>query len=345
MKQRATCLLCGRGLRQLTNGRYSHPKAEDCLVRFTDRYGIALTATTEPEKQNEEIEPDPLDIDLQVFPFVEDVLTEIFKSHGLERLGGKSTGKGWSSFAVWQRCQYLWHRNFHKPVQQIVRIEPEALAIGILVHTFLAIYYTRAIVPDYPLAPEHVFDALMLKANPKFVTEAWRVFAAYALYYQHDTIQPLAIEMDLKDPRTGESCRYDLIAFLPEALGELLPGTYVIEHKTAGRFDNATLDGWANDGEILGQIMLWERLGLENRFGKLRGVIVNLLGKQDEPKFERVIVPPQTWQIEQHKADLRSHDAMIQLANATGHYPRSRANCIGRYGKCSLYDHCRSGES
>lgn len=344
MRLPTTCLLCGRKLRALSDGRYSHPKAEDCLVKRTDRFGVALK-DDEPVEKPVEIEPEPLDIGIVVFPFVEDVLIEIFKERGLERLGGKSTGKGWSSFAVWQRCQYLWHRRYHKPVNQIVKTEPTALAIGIVVHTFLAIYYQQMISPGYPLTPDECYGALKAKCNPEIIDESWRVFSAYALYYQHDWIQPLAIELDLKDPRNGESCRYDVIAFLAETFGELLPGTYIVEHKTAQRFDNATLDGWANDGEVLGQIMLWDRLGLENRFGRLRGVIVNLLGKQKEPLFERVIVPPQAWQIDQHKADLRSHEAMIQLANASGNFPRSRGNCIGRYGKCDLYDHCRNGDS
>lgn len=343
MREHVTCLLCSRRLRRLSDGWYRHPNSDDCLVKYTDVYGIALDDDYRPKKTS--AEPDTFEVELQIFPFVEDVLKELFREHGLQRLGGASTGRGWTSFAIWQRCAYLWHRHYQNPVQQIVHVEGASRAIGTIVHALLAVYYTRMIVHDYPITPRSLYDGLMAKANPDLVGEGWRVFQAYALYYQHETIEPLAIENDLRDPRTNESCRFDLVAFFPENVGDLLAGTYIMEHKTSGIFDNATLDGWGNDGEVLGQIMLWKRLGLDRRYGPLRGVIVNILGKQKEPKFARTIVPPESWQIEQHRSDLRSHEAMIQLANTSGHYPRSRANCIGRFGKCSLYDHCRSGES
>ncbi len=194
------------------------------------------------------------------------------------------------------------------------------------------------------LTPEHLYDRLRMKANPEFVAEAWRVYSAYQLYYRDEPIKPLAIEHDLRDPRTGESCRYDLIAFLDRELPGYLPGTYIVEHKTASRFDYDTLEGWANDGEVLGQVMLWQRLGLDKRFGELKGVMVNLLGKQKEPKFHRTLVAPSTWQVEQHKKDLPRWDALISLCRSANNFPRARAGCIGRYGRCDSYDHCHSGE-
>jgi len=219
-------------------------------------------------------------------------------------------------------------------------IEAPALAIGTLIHTFLAVYYIRMIEPNYPLDPETIYEVARRFANPELVDEAWRVFNAYRLYYKIEVIQPLAVEYDLKDPRTGESCRFDLIAFFPETIGDRRSGTYVLEHKSTSRFDADTLEGWVNDGEVIGQVDLWKRLGLDLRFGPLRGVIVNLLGKHKDPQFHRTIVAPESWQIEAHRSDLRKWGGLIQLAVSTNSFPRARNGCIGRYGRCDYWEHC-----
>lgn len=342
------CFLCESELESLDNGYFSHPESNVCRVQYTDHFGVPVEALPEEVVRGddgsdffEELE------NIQIFPFVEDVLREVFAKYGLERLGGVSTGRGWSAFSTFQRCRYLYLRRYVRPIERVSILpvmEPPARAIGTVIHAFLAVYYTRCIVPDYPLTPELLRDEMLAKANPEFVNEGWRVFLAYALFYQGEEIMPLAVEYDLKDPRTSESCRYDLIAYFPRPQDDRAPGTYVVEHKSSERFDDATLNGWANDGEVIGQVMLWERLGLSLRFGKLKGVIVNLLGKQKEPKFHRTTVAPESWQIAQHANDLKRNEAEIHQARALDSWPRSRANCIGRFGKCDLWDYCATTE-
>jgi len=219
--------------------------------------------------------------------------------------------------------------------------EPLALAVGSLTHVYLAIHYQRMIEPSYPLSPEDVNQRMReLGCNPEAFTEAWRLFTGYRLYYRDDALQPLAIEHDLKDPRTGDSCRYDLIAFLPEERPGMLPGSYIVESKTAARFDQNTLEGWINDGEVLGQVDLWDRLHLDRRFGPLRGVIMNILGKQKVAEYHRTVVSPTVWQIDQHRSDLQRWKGLIQLAKSMDSFPRARNGCIGRYGRCSNWNEC-----
>lgn len=335
------CLLCKRELTQLPDDRWQHEEVEDCLVRVTDNYGISVDDQPEVVKQSEpafEIE------DLKLFPFVDVVLMEIFASMDRPRLGGASSGKGWSSFYAFQKCPYFWKRRYLEPLPAsfMPLVEPAARAIGTLIHALLAVYYHRMFEPDYPITPDQLRDELLKKANPDVVHEAWRVFFQYALYYQDENIWPLAVEYDLKDPRTGESCRFDLIAHFPEAVGDRPAGTFNIEHKSTQRFDDAQLNGWANDGEVLGQMMLWKKLGLDKRFGPLKGTIVNILGKQKDPQFHRTYVAAESWQDRQHGEDLKRWEAQIHLAIATDQFPRARANCIGRFGKCDLYEHCAS---
>lgn len=352
------CILCKCDLSPVTIdgtfvGIYDHPEAEDCLVRLTDEYGVALD---DRPRLDGEIELPSLERpswgDIQLFPFVEDVFTTIFHNAGVKRLGGASTGEGWSSISTFQRCPYAWKRRYidaargNAEVDDILpSIEPTARAVGTVIHTFLAVYYMRMIDPSFPLTPKQVRDEALKHANPEFIHEGWRVFAAYALYYEGENIQPLAVEFDLVNPRTKKSCRFDLVAFFPEVQGDRLPGTYILEHKSTGRFDDTTLNGWANDGEVLGQVMNWKDLRLEKRFGPLRGVIVNILGKHKEPQFHRTTVAPETWQIDQHRRDIARTGHEVQLAVLNDDFPRRRAGCIHRYGKCDHYDHCATSET
>ncbi len=348
------CLLCHRKLVETTvPDLFLHEEAEDCLVRVADSFGVSLDDRFEVQgeeifyrKTPEEIADEA--IVLPTFFSIEEACKVVFTEKGLERLGGQSSGSGWSNVSLFQRCPYAWKRRYIQPLKVEnfgIVAEFPALAIGTLVHTFLAVHYTRMIVPGYPLTADDINQRIReLGCDPAIYGEAWRVFNAYRLYYQHESIQPLAIEFDLRDPRTNHSCRFDLIAFFPDERPGMLPGTYNVEHKTTSQFSADNLEGWHGDGEILGQVDLWDRLHLERRFGPLRGVIVNLLGKQKEPKFHRTIVAPTSFTIDQHRNDLRNWNGRIQLAKAINDFPRSRNNCIGRYGKCSLWEHCNKGE-
>lgn len=345
------CILCERELEIIPDrGWYLHPEADDCEVKYTDGYGIAIDETVDEEpapERNLERTQSPFfeGIDVQIYPSVDVVLAELFDSVQLTRLGGASTGSGWSNFQLFQRCPHAWWKRYIEQARPLIAVESPAIAIGSLIHTYLALHYLLMIEPDYGLTPEAVYDFALRRANPQFVGEAWRVFMAYTRHYALEEIQPLAIEYNLVDPRTRESCRYDLIAYFPNEAPGRPEGTYIVEHKSTQRFDRQSLEGWANDGEILGQVMLWERLGLKHRFGPLRGVLVNILGKQKVPEFHRTYVAPSTWQIDQHKSDLSHWSALIGLAKATDSFPRARSGCINRFGMCEWWELCAGGEA
>lgn len=349
MRFTTACLLCDTELEPQLEGDYlgyqKHPVSEFCLVRWADNFGVCVSNDVDwipPVLPGSDPAPDAFETSLQMFPFVDQVLERIFERRGIPRLGGMSSGKGWSSFALFQRCPHAWRRRYidnAKP-RMFITVESPALAVGSIIHAFLAVFYTKIIQPDYPLTVEELRRELHAEANPKLVDEGYRVFYAYAVYYQHEQVIPLAIELDLRHPRTHESCRYDLIAFLREGMGPWPPGTYVFEHKSSSRFDQDFLEGWANDGEVLGQIMLWNDLGLDNRYGPLQGVIMNLLGKQKEPQFHRTLVAPESWMMDSHREDLRQWDGLIQLARGLNRFPHSRNNCINRYGRCGHWEEC-----
>ncbi len=353
------CLLCERELAATSSPTlWIHPEADDCLVRVADGYGVSLDhkfalegddiVFLEPQPEPEAPYADDEAVDLVQFYPIEHALPRLFEDHGLMRLGGRSTGSGWSNVSLFQKCPYAWKRRYLEPLVIdnfgiVAEIEP--LAIGSLVHTYLAIYYMRMIVPDYPLTPEMVRESLILwGCNPKITDEGWRLFAGYAIYYQHEEIQPLAVEFNVRDPRTNDSCRFDLIAYFSKDRPGMLAGTYGIEHKTAAKFDANTLEGWHGDGEVLGQVLSWERLHLDKRFGPLRGVMVNILGKQKDPQFHRTLVAPTAFTVNQHARDLRAWNGKIAVAKSIDDFPRSRNNCIRGFSRCELWDHCNAGE-
>ncbi len=358
------CLLCDRTLASTSSPHlFIHDPAEDCLVRVTDGHGISLdhkfgieqidgvdeiVYLTPPPEPEPEYAEDGEAVDIVQFYLIERALPRLFEEHGLERLGGRSTGSGWSNVSLFQKCPHAWKRRYldNAEVNHFgIVVEDVPRGVGSLVHTYLAVYYMRMIVHDYPLTPDTINVRLReWGCNPKIYEEAWRLFTGYALFYQHEDIQPLAIEYNLRDPRTNDSCRYDLIAFFPKDRPGMLAGTYGIEHKTAARFDSNTLDGWSGDGEVLGQVLHWERLHLDRKFGPLKGVMVNILGKQKTPEFHRTIVSPTTFTIEQHRSDLRNWNGKIAVAKAINDFPRSRNNCIRGFSRCEHWDHCNSGE-
>lgn len=346
------CILCQRELSATTiSTLFTHDEVNDCLVRVTDQFGVSadhhyeIVGDSVWARSEREVDDDV--IELPTFKPTEEALEELFLREGLVRLGGKSTGSGWSNVSLFQRCRYAWKRRyFTKPNERrFLAGEIIPMAIGTLVHTYLALYYQLMLLPSYPLTPDIVNQWVReCGCSPEIFGEAWRLFSSYRLYYKTEKIEPIAIEMDLVDPRTNDSCRYDLLAYFPDEKPGRLPGTYIMEHKTASRFDQNTIEGWLGDGEILGQVDLWERLHLDRRYGKLRGVLVNLLGKQKVPQYHRTLAAPSAFAIEQHRKDLRHWNAEIKLATVTGVFPRSRGNCIHRYGRCENWDHCNLGE-
>jgi len=306
--------------------------------------GQNATETAEAQTEVNMIVPPPIDYDplrISLVPdpnikYLDDVLGTIFEKFGMPRLGGAS-GRGWSSHSTFQRCPYLFKVKYLDRVRGLPAL---ALETGSAFHTFLALHYRWMMDPEWQLTPQICKDELLAGGvRPQPVIEAWRLYEAYADHYQDDYLYPLAEEHWAEDP-DGNTCRYDLIARVDVERPGIVPGAYIVEHKTAARFTADALEGWKNDGEILGQIMIWKRAGLDKQFGKLRGNIVNIVGKQRLIQFHRTIIPAQRWHVQQHMEDLKMWSALQQMYAATDFWPKARANCVTKFGMCDLFDHC-----
>jgi len=321
----------------------SHVENEVSSGNGRDDQRAGQTADTRVESQQVDfpVKPPPMSDDLIYLgrdPSImnmDDALVKAFELYGMERMGGAS-GRGWSRIATMQRCLYLYKRRYLDGE----RGGPStALEVGSCFHTMMALYYWAMREPqEARLSPERLRHELLgFGADVRAVEDSWRLFEAYSNHYSNDYLTPLAEELYASDG--DNTCRYDLIARV-EPNNQVPPGTWLVEHKSASRFDMATLEGWKNDGEIIGQIMLYKPAKLVKKYGKLMGVIVNIVGKQKIPRFERVIIPVQKWQATAHKKDLRVWNALEQLCVATNTWPRSRAHCTNKYGFCSHFDEC-----
>lgn len=273
---------------------------------------------------------------------------------GLTLTGG--SGRGWSRQRTFQECPYKFNRMYVQPQlgPRWPDGEPQGLAVGSLIHAFLAVYYQQIINwaengPELPDLGEFCDAILDAGANAVFVEEAWRMFDRYAAFYETigDYIDPLAVEYRIEDPIDGNTCRYDLVAKVTRDSQVVVPGTYIIEHKSSGRLGRDVTEGWALDGEIVGQVMLWTRGDPSpmDLWGPLDGVIVNLLVKTKIPQFQRIVVEPPEGVIERHLKDLRVQRGLEAMYAGMNYWPRQLASCWGRYGPCRFFDECQiSGE-
>jgi hypothetical protein len=300
----------------------------------------------DPNKGPNMIVPPPIDMDrISMFadPTIkrlDDILSAVFEKHGMERMGGAS-GRGWSSHSTFQRCPYLFKLTYLDGQRGA---PARALETGSAFHTYLALHYLWMLNENLTLTPYVARDAMMDGGgDAQAILEAWRLYEAYANKYENDYLTPIAMEEWAQDA-DGNTCRYDMIAEVREAAPGVLPGAYIVEHKTAARFTADALEGWRNDGEILGQIMIWKRAKLDKKYGKLRGVIVNIVGKQKTIQFHRTIVPAQKWHVQQHMEDLKMWSALQQMYAASGVWPKARANCVTKFGLCSFFDHCAENQ-
>lgn len=294
---------------------------------------------------SDETEADWVSLDLTDGKSMNKALDAVFEQLGLPPSFTGATAAGWSRLSTLQKCPYLFKKTFVDPPKEghgVVEAHP--LRVGSCLHALLALRDDNRIQPpggcddvvtvdmlyqallDHPLTP---LDAL---------NEAWRLYNAYDAQYETDYLEPLAVEYP--GDAHGLSCRFDIIAHIQADVLGYPKGTFIIERKSTSKFDLASLEGWRNDGEVLGQMYVYREAGLEERFGPLQGVIIDLIGKQKVPQFRRILLPVQVWQIDAHARDVGKWRALEQLYHASDMWPRSRASCVHRYGLCNLFTHC-----
>lgn len=256
----------------------------------------------------------------------------------------KGSGRGWSYFSAIERCPRLYYEKYVAKPKKGEEQVPEQLRdgrdVGSVGHALLSLAYST----EGPTPMELHLWLQAQNANPEVIWEAWRLLEAYYSNYQNDYLWPIAPEVTAADPKTGRSCRYDLIAEVKGTVDDgVAPreGIWIVEHKFLAQFSEANLTGWDLDGELLGQAMVWKRAKLDKKYGKLRGIMVNIVGKQKVPQFSRYLVSIDTMPWKRHEKMLEHDEKDIERYKKEKFWPMRLANCIGRFGKCDFFEKCR----
>lgn len=357
------CFLCGGALTASPYaGFWLHPQSETCAVTVTDSLGLSVDDAFEVvdgQVYSREVAVEaaavgvPGDIVIGgdaagAFFSAEAAAKRMFEAAELPYLGGSSGLRGWSSISTYQRCPHLWKEKYGGGVRARGDAPASAsLEIGSLLHLFLAIHYSQRIDPQYPIDPEGAKRFLSLvPVTPEYLEEAWRLFDGHRAYYgAEEWMTPLAVEELAVDPRTGFSCRWDLVFRIDAPHDDMLPGVWVCNHKSASRNDFVGREEWRNDGQVFGEIDLYQQLGYHRKWGPLRGNLINRIIKTNVPQYQRLQVMPIKAVLREHRKSLQVWSAQMDLAAATGVYPRARAACVTRYhGLCELFDVCAGGD-
>ena len=266
-------------------------------------------------------------------------IDEINETHGIPKDIPKK--HGWNFWRRFLACPHSAWLKYKERVEEDLR---ERLEVGIAVHGFLQWYYLG-------LEASELKDALIAhNTTVQWVLEAWRIYQSYAIHFSSDALfnEVRAVESWLVHPLLDYCCRQDLVVDIGENEDGIIPGLWIVDHKTSARFDEAMTNCWAHDGEVLGLQMTYRAAG--SPFGELRGVLINLIGKQKTPKYARIPISINEKHLalfedsiaEAHVERMRL-DQTGNLKRYGGTWPRrghETGNCVGRYGTCEYYERC-----
>lgn len=278
---------------------------------------------------------------------VSNVLEKLCKQDNKPLFSGGSS-RGWSRYSTLQRCprlyrlKYIDNRTDHTEFSEV----SESLEVGTVFHAFLSMYYSKNW-----WTPEELLEKLLKEnCSATFVAEGWRVFDAYRNEYAFDYIEPLGVEVTAVDVN-GNSCRYDLIARIKANVqggknlqhGLIPGGVYIFEHKTVKTFFDKTQDGWDMDGEIRGELALWDRCDNLRQYGKLSGLVINLISREKKPKAKRTLIVSTDFAMKHHLQTLDEWTQIEDIYKARGVWPQAMSNCVNKYGRCQFFNYCRNG--
>jgi hypothetical protein len=179
--------------------------------------------------------------------------------------------------------------------------------------------------------------------NYAYVLEGERLFDYHANWWGNggEDVEPLAIEWKATHPELGYTCRYDMIGKVGKFDPQCSPGVYIYERKTTKWLSEYATDGWALDGEVMGELLCWEASGMADLFGPLKGICIDLTTKEGkQPKCHRIVLPPKMPAVENFKRWIMYDRAQIAQWRATGVYPQRFASCLAR-GICDEYANCQ----
>lgn len=192
-----------------------------------------------------------------------------------------------------------------------------ALQIGTIAHALLARYYDSQ---DQRWAASAIKYTSTSTVDPECRREAERIFKAYRIRFPPNELgKVVGVEYSLPEKVNSEwnfetvqartvgeavgiypySCQIDLAVDIKakdvkrlratRKLHLTKPGLYLVDHKTASSYGNAAMEKYIHDVQFTAYMMAWNAAYPEKQ---CKGMLVNVLIKTKEPRFETILVPP-----------------------------------------------------
>lgn len=271
-------------------------------------------------------------------------LEELLNSFG--RKGGP-TEFGWHtsepSFRCWREHHLIQTLPENRaPGQQF------ALAVGTIVHEFLALYYSSFITGQTSRANEEMrtealYEYLCANEYVEETNEARRLYEAYRSKYNgkdsYLAEDVKIIDIEHRVQRTlpwGQpyTARADMVLKMPD-------GYWIVDHKTTAARTAEFVEGWQIEPGIIG--LMWACM---EEFQPIRGVSINGLIKTKEPDFDRFMYAMDKRVVDDWLKMMQYKAAEAVVARLAG-WPPNFTACFrkmgSRVGKCRFFSRCVYG--
>jgi len=250
---------------------------------------------------------------------------------------GGPTEHGWH---VWEPAFHCWLDFFDSRRKRSRQRETKALAIGTLVHEFLAMRYSsEKVLGLVNFLNQHGWEAE--------VSEALRLYNAYDAFYapgdglSSNKCKVVMVEQEMGRDRTPwglpYTCRADLVCEAPN-------GYWIVDHKTSSSLTYEFTEGWRTDPAILG--LLWCARGQSRDFFPkdlpIVGCVINGVIKTKVPQFQRITFSIDD-RIVQAWVDMMVYKFRVEMSIAELKPVPNLKGCFGRYGRCRIYGECLGG--
>jgi hypothetical protein len=272
-------------------------------------------------------------------------LEELLNESG--RFGGP-TEFGWHTREASFRCWREHHLVSSEQPNPAARRQ-YALAVGTIVHEFLAAYYAAHIQTgqtsrlDGEMQPQQLYINLVSNGYSDEAIEAKRIFDAYLVKYNNkdsyltEDVKIIAIEHHVRREfpwGPTHTARADMVLKMPD-------GYWIVDHKTTAARSAEFVEGWQIDPGILG--LLW---ACETEFQPIRGVSINGIIKTKTPDFDRFMYAKDDRMINDYLAMMQFKSNEEKRAEDEG-WPPTFSACFRKMGphvgKCRFFERCVYG--
>ena len=232
----------------------------------------------------------------------------------LHTLPSSGSGNGVSYWKGWMSCCRAAllkekEREAQDPKKPLPLPKKPALLVGTIAHALLDLYYklpkAKALAIDTTAVMWADESGRPLDLNDEARGDAEAIFRAYRTQYAPDELgEVLGTEVQLDGEDICEAVGFSPFSTKPDLIVraspatvrewrhsrgiEEKPGIWLVDHKTDGMSRENRAQSYIDEIQFTGQM-----LAVAKRYPrwKIRGLLVNVLGKQARPKFETIVVP------------------------------------------------------